>query len=465
MGDVKLTDMIIVVPGILGSVLRQGDDDVWNPSSPGFLGGRLIGLPLDGLALANRLEAVDLIRIPFGLRKLLSSKGYDLLMDRVADHFAVESTGRTCSNLHPFPYDWRQDNRESARLLKEFVDERLDEWRRETGRPDAKAIFLAHSMGGLVCRYYLECLGGAADCRLLVTFGTPHRGSVCAVDSLLSGHTVGRTDVSDLMETLPSMYQLLPTYKSCYDGSAWLYPWQLPQLQGINKALLDDAKAFHEELNAAVSANIAQATTTRHALCAIVGTEQPTIQRAQPEGANFVYTDAMPDELNELPRFGDGTVPHIGAIPQELSNSPSCVFVPEHHGFLHANDAAVDNAFQLIETLQSGQLAKARGIMSATPSAGQAALSLHAASLGGQHIDVSVALHNSGVQFGKAVVKLRDALSGDLVSQATSVETLGPVACRVTIEVPAAGMYEVRVESEFQPQGAPSPVHELVETE
>lgn len=36
---------------------------------------------------------------------------------------------------------------------------------------------VAHSLGGLVARYYAQCLGGDARVRTLVTMGTPHAGT------------------------------------------------------------------------------------------------------------------------------------------------------------------------------------------------------------------------------------------------------------------------------------------------
>ena len=42
-------------------------------------------------------------------------------------------------------------------------------------------------MGGLVSRYYLEVLGGWRDTRRLITFGTPYRGSLNAVDFAANG--------------------------------------------------------------------------------------------------------------------------------------------------------------------------------------------------------------------------------------------------------------------------------------
>src|SRR5690606_18369916 len=91
-------------------------------------------------------------------------------------------------NFIPFPYDWRRDNRAAAHRLKEVVERKLGLWRKRPGMSKARAILIAHSMGGLVARYYLEVLGGWDSCRALITFGTPHRGSLNALDSLCNGH-------------------------------------------------------------------------------------------------------------------------------------------------------------------------------------------------------------------------------------------------------------------------------------
>ena len=57
-----------------------------------------------------------------------------------------------------FPYDWRRDNRNAARRLQRLAEEKLHAQRQRN--PDAKLILIGHSMGGLVARYFLECLGG-----------------------------------------------------------------------------------------------------------------------------------------------------------------------------------------------------------------------------------------------------------------------------------------------------------------
>ncbi len=55
--------------------------------------------------------------------------------------------------------------------LKHKVDSILSQ------QPGGKVDLVAHSMGGLVCRYYLTQLGGYERVEHLVTLGTPHQGS------------------------------------------------------------------------------------------------------------------------------------------------------------------------------------------------------------------------------------------------------------------------------------------------
>ncbi len=44
------------------------------------------------------------------------------------------------ANFYHFPYDWRRDNRASARLLKKLVDKRLKRWREASGATDANPL-------------------------------------------------------------------------------------------------------------------------------------------------------------------------------------------------------------------------------------------------------------------------------------------------------------------------------------
>ncbi|QIQ06871.1 esterase/lipase family protein [Streptomyces liangshanensis] len=76
------------------------------------------------------------------------------------------------------------DVRAAAELLGRHVEEICA----RTGH--ARVDVIGHSLGGLIARYYAQCLGGDTRVRTLVTLGTPHEGT--AVAPLMSAHPVVR---------------------------------------------------------------------------------------------------------------------------------------------------------------------------------------------------------------------------------------------------------------------------------
>jgi triacylglycerol lipase len=50
----------------------------------------------------------------------------------------------------------------------------------QTFAPEQRFDLVGYSMGGLVCRYYLQRLGGLERVRRFITIAAPHRGSVLA---------------------------------------------------------------------------------------------------------------------------------------------------------------------------------------------------------------------------------------------------------------------------------------------
>lgn len=320
-----VTDLIIFLPGIMGSVLQQNHKDVW-AVSPESIGGTLatLGQNLQGLALKDDPQDVedlgdgvvatglfpDVHLIP-GLWKI---DGYSGVRAALGQALKLDDA----RNYIEFAYDWRRDNRVAARKLARLVPAWLDQWKKISGHDSAKVVFIAHSMGGLVARYYLECLEGWRHARKLISIGTPYRGSLNALDFLSNGYTkkfagFNVVDLSALVRSFTSVYQLMPVYP-CVDpddGGDWRSPWEMNDLPHIAPAKAKAARAFHKEMEDALRANAGSKEYQSYPVQAIVGTDQPTKQSARVDEGRLVFSN----ELKEQDDGGDGTVPSPSAIP------------------------------------------------------------------------------------------------------------------------------------------------------
>lgn len=120
-----------------------------------------------------------------------------------------------------FVYDWREDNVQTARKL----DDLIEQIRKDYNSSDLKIDIVAHSMGGMITRYYLRYgredvlddndfpVNGHGFQRVnkVILLGTPNLGSVSAVLEVLQGLKVGLNRIpSHVMLTWPSTYQLFP---------------------------------------------------------------------------------------------------------------------------------------------------------------------------------------------------------------------------------------------------------------
>jgi len=261
------------------------------------------------------------------------------------EQYLIAQLGLTAGeNFFPFPYDWRLDNRRNAQRLEQQALPWLHRWRAASGASDARLVLVGHSMGGLVARYFLECLGGWQHARTLVTLGTPHRGSLNAVDFLVHGMKKGigplGLDLSPLLRSLPSVYQLLPIYP-CIDGGAGALArvasaareGLLPQ---VDPDRAQAARDFHQQIEDAQSAN-ARSSAYReggYRLVPVVGIEQPTLQSARAGGGEVeLLRNHGGEDLG-----GDGTVPRVSATPLEMSADWREVYAAEMHGSLQNAD-------------------------------------------------------------------------------------------------------------------------------
>jgi len=79
-------------------------------------------------------------------------------------------------------YDWRKSVQDSATT---YLIPWIDQARERSGA--AQVVLVAHSMGGLVARSYLQSAGYRSDVARLITLGTPHRGAANSYDAWEGG--------------------------------------------------------------------------------------------------------------------------------------------------------------------------------------------------------------------------------------------------------------------------------------
>jgi pimeloyl-ACP methyl ester carboxylesterase len=265
---------IILIHGFTGAkIVRTADGaSVWGafftedaplPSSPDGL--RAMALDIDGLLSPIRSQDLLLIKddshasellekahagavvgkVSFGIYadmvNMVESAGYAPC--RHVDQPAQSSASPACFT---FFYDWRQDNVGNAIALGRFIDEAkrqvaADRTQNGSQRTDpVRFDVLAHSMGGLITRYYLrygakDVLGGpnpaitwagAENISRAILIATPNFGAMQALKELITGvkYPVVKYEQS-LLATYVSLYQMLPRE----DHALWFGGTDAPQ--------------------------------------------------------------------------------------------------------------------------------------------------------------------------------------------------------------------------------------------
>jgi Lecithin:cholesterol acyltransferase len=441
-----MPDVIVLLPGILGSVLTKDGKDVWAPSAGAVLGGimslgdNVKALALDGDdptvddlgdGVAATQLAPDVHLIPY----VWKIDGYSKVQAAITQFFDV----REGQNFFTFPYDWRRDNRVAARKLAAQSQRWLADWRQSSGNADAKLILIAHSMGGLVSRYFIEVLGGWRDTRALLTFGTPYRGSLNALQTLVEGvrkGPFGMVDLSAFVRSLTSMYQLLPIYP-CYDlGTGRLE--RIGETSGIPNVDAERARAalaFHREIRDAVTRNVQDATdsTERYRISPIVGIEQPTLQSARNGGSKVEFLGSHDGRDDR----GDGTVPRVSAAPIELG-ADGAMYAGDRHASLQNADPVLIQLKGFITNLYL-PLGQFRAPL---PTRAQLGLDLEDAYWSDQDVTFTLRSSRAGNQPIRAVIE--NCANGERRGAASLVIGVnGPASTRLKPLEP--GVYRLRV--------------------
>ncbi|MFD5746132.1 hypothetical protein [Streptomyces sp. NPDC127033] len=361
-------DLVVFVPGILGSRLTRDGKDVWHQSKQAALQLVRPARAVAGFALPPGIgddepeapwavAADELLKGPDAMPGLLAQFGYPdvrAMLGRAPDHHP--GGGLRPEQYLAFTYDWRLSNRLSARRLKAGVERALARWRERApdhyprAHEDApKVVLMCHSMGGLIARHYLECLGGRDIARSLVTIGTPHRGAAKAI-RFLTGNGIGPGEdqglpqrkalrwaarvnpaLAGIARSFPSVAQLLPVYNAALtDGAAGWRPLTATPVPDLPTELVRDAFAFHQEFTDAWERNRATGAPSPYKVHCLGGRAHPTVHGVVVGADGTLEFPTWLDNSREW--TGDGTVPEESAFAKwALDELSDAVWSGERH--------------------------------------------------------------------------------------------------------------------------------------
>lgn len=238
---------VIVVPGNFGSALWRGSEKIWPNVRT------LLNHPEKfEFSPDNPIEARGIVSEVAVVPKLVEIEAYD----RIGDHLQATLGYTRGQDLLEFAYDWRDDIRHAAQQLAETV---------ERWHPTTPPVIIAHSMGCLVSRYYVDCLGGDRQVKKLILIGGPNYGFPTVLlmilpDNLNPFHNLVAALSGSLgkkvryqFASFPGWYQMLPLYATIFDQHGQplnLYEddtWLPPDKQGLLVAGSDFFRALNPQ--------------------------------------------------------------------------------------------------------------------------------------------------------------------------------------------------------------------------
>jgi hypothetical protein len=476
----RLRDFIVLLPGITGSVLQKDGKDVWAISGQ-TLWNAVTGSMVDKLILENddpdaddigdEIRATRIMPDVHFVPGLWKIDGYSATSRMITDNFILE-VGHPDSdkpaNFYEFPYDWRRDNRVAARKLKKLIDRQLPKWREHSLEKDAKVILVAHSMGGLISRYYLEVLEGWRNCKALITFGTPYRGSVNALDYLANGYKKLFLDLTEAMRSFTSIYELLPIYPCLEVDGRQLRVAEFDRIpEKIDCGRAEQALKFHRDIEEAVNNHQQDVDYLKNGykILPIVGTRQPTLQSAIFEEGKLTASRRLLPGISKILEDGDGTVPRLSAIPIEMSEEYRDTYVPERHGSLQTNESVLADLLGRVQQMQVTGLGKIRGPEIRPKAAELSAISLDLDDIyvAGEPVELRARLVNVAEQRDYGALQAHiQAIHGTMSPMIPEFQEAAE-GWSLRLEGLPSGLYRVEVRTAKGGPGSPPAVHDVFE--
>ena len=305
---------VVVVPGLMGSQLWRGSERIW-PNLRAFMDRDALALPDD-----SPIEARGIVDEVVVVPNFVKLDQYNRLGSFLCEALGYERG----KDLLEFAYDWRQDVRDSARRLGAAIEE----WRERSSLARQPVTIIAHSLGCLVTRYFVQCLGGDRVADRLVLLGGPQQGVPQAIPSIVTGprllpfgmlgERIRRT-----ICTFRSVYQILPVFPCAraHDGrlidvlseEGWVSESQRP--------LLREAATFRAELGRRTS--VPTVCVFGYGLDTVTGVDVR------------LGADASWERLDvAVESKGDDVIPEMSAVLDGAGIHP----VRQHHGSLYTDN-------------------------------------------------------------------------------------------------------------------------------
>ncbi len=281
--NTKIKIPVLIVPGIAGTEMRDGNGLLWPNIDRMFLdaGDNFLDPLIFNQNLTpsdSNIFASDVIKTG----ELFGATVYNYT-DKLINEFAGKGYVEN-QNLFTFPYDWRygvSGKNANDKTNSDLLGEKISQILAQTGAN--KVDVIAHSMGGLIAKKYVADVAASASSGepskvgKAVFVGVPNTGAPKAVKALIQGDNFGisfgpiglsDSEMKKLSENMPAVYDLLPSQKYYDIAGSFVSqvnyisnptdPWQkdlnyqefenyLIQEKKLNQLGLDNAQALHSQ--------------------------------------------------------------------------------------------------------------------------------------------------------------------------------------------------------------------------
>ncbi|WP_372756201.1 CHAT domain-containing protein [Mariniflexile sp.] len=325
----KITrDVVIIVPGIMGSTIAHNGDHLWVDMRKLNDGGITKSLNIS----ASNVEATGVIE-----------KYYNNLAEHLLEQYDVIT----------MEFDWRKSLKDAAKILKDKIESVLK-------YQNIKIHIIAHSMGGLLVRQLMMDFSNVwsefnrNESNKFIMLGTPWLGSYLIME-VLTGHSSrvkqlaaidfknNRADLLKIFWKYPGIFELLPieegTNRDFWDPKFWKDLDSEADLKNMpnpdtNTKSLSGFKDYRKNVQDYLNALEEKTFKNIFYIC---GQADKTVFDYSLQNR---FLSSKRKLVYKATSFGDGSVTWASGIPKQLLGSNHLFYSQTSHGDL-ANDPEI----------------------------------------------------------------------------------------------------------------------------